>query len=193
MTDRKAFAKKVKVLCDTREQCNQHIIQYLHANGIATESRKLDFGDYSFEINGKCFERSCIVERKGSVDELFGNFVHDRERIQKEFDAAAKNAQHMELILEGVTSEEELKALIPKKREPKPRWPENTPKSVLDFCEKYWRGTTEMDSYRIHCWNDKAVWTSWPSGGYSTVGGWNPVSATFFMLSLCLCRVIANS
>ena len=53
MTDRKAFAKKVKVLCDTREQCNQHIIQYLHANGIATESRKLDFGDYSFEINGK--------------------------------------------------------------------------------------------------------------------------------------------
>ena len=95
MTDRKAFAKKVKVLCDTREQCNQHIIQYLHANGIATESRKLDFGDYSFEINGKCFERSCIVERKGSVDELFGNFVHDRERIQKEFDAAAKNAQHM--------------------------------------------------------------------------------------------------
>ena len=80
--------------------------------------------------------------------------------------------------------EEELNALIPKKREPKPRWPENTPKSVLDFCEKYWRGTTEMDSYRIHCWNDKAVWTSWPSGGYSTVGGWNPVSATFFMLSL---------
>ena len=117
MTDRKAFAKKVKVLCDTREQCNQHIIQYLHANGIATESRKLDFGDYSFEINGKCFERSCIVERKGSVDELFGNFVHDRERIQKEFDAAAKNARHMELILEGVTSEEELKAFeIPEKQ-----------------------------------------------------------------------------
>lgn len=117
MIERKVFEKKITVICDTREQCNQHIIQFLHANGIATESRKLDFGDYSFEINGKCFERSCIVERKGSVDELFGNFVHDRERIQKEFDAAAKNARHMELILEGVTSEEELKAFeIPEKQ-----------------------------------------------------------------------------
>lgn len=117
MIERKVFEKKITVICDTREQCNQHIIQFLHANGIATESRKLDFGDYSFEIGGKSFERSCVVERKGSVDELFGNFVHDRERIQKEFDAAAKNARHMELILEGVTSEEELKAFeIPEKQ-----------------------------------------------------------------------------
>lgn len=117
MTDRKAFAKKVKVLCDTREQCNQHIIQFFHANGIATESRKLDFGDYSFEVGGKSFERSCVVERKGSVDELFGNFIRDQERILKELETAAKNARHMELILEGVTSEAELKAYeIPEKQ-----------------------------------------------------------------------------
>lgn len=50
MIERKVFEKKITVICDTREQCNQHIIQFLHANGIATESRKLDFGDYSFEV-----------------------------------------------------------------------------------------------------------------------------------------------
>ena len=117
MIERKVFEKKITVICDTREQCNQHIIQFLHANGIATESRKLDFGDYSFEVGGKSFERSCVVERKGSVDELFGNFIRDQERILKELETAAKNAQHMELILEGVTSEEELKAFeIPEKQ-----------------------------------------------------------------------------
>lgn len=117
MIERKVFEKKITVICDTREQCNQHIIQFLHANGIATESRKLDFGDYSFEVGGKSFERSCVVERKGSVDELFGNFIRDQERILKELETAAKNAQHMELILEGVTSEAELKAYeIPEKQ-----------------------------------------------------------------------------
>lgn len=80
--------------------------------------------------------------------------------------------------------EEELKSITPKKREPKPRWPENIPQPILDFCEKYWHGTTESYTFRIHCWNDKAVWTSWPSGGYSTQGGWNKVKATFFMLPL---------
>lgn len=110
MTDRKEFAKKVTIICDTREQCNQHIMQYLYASGIATENRKLDFGDYSFSINGKSFERSCVIERKGSVDELYGNITtKNGERIKKELDAAAKNARHMELILEGVTSEQELK------------------------------------------------------------------------------------
>ena len=46
MTEREQFAKKVKILVDTREKQNQHIVQYLHAQGTATEVRKLDFGDY---------------------------------------------------------------------------------------------------------------------------------------------------
>ncbi len=111
MKEKKEFNKKVTIICDTREQCNQHIVQYLYSHGIATENRKLDYGDYSFEINGKSFERSCVIERKGSVDELYGNITtKNGERIKKELDAAAKNARHIELILEGVTSEQELKA-----------------------------------------------------------------------------------
>lgn len=66
--------------------------------------------------------------------------------------------------------------------EKKPRWPENTPKEVLELCERYWRGTTEYASFRIHCWNDKLVCTSYPSGGYSDNGGWHPTPATFHFL-----------
>jgi len=64
------------------------------------------------------------------------------------------------------------------------RWPENTPQHILDFCKEYWRGTVESAYYRIHCWNDKAVWTSYPSGGYSVVGGYVKTQATFFLVTL---------
>ena len=67
---------------------------------------------------------------------------------------------------------------------PKPRWPENTPANVLAVCNLYWRGTTEFYTFRIHCWNDKFVCTSYPSGGYSDNGGWHPTSACFHFLSL---------
>jgi len=77
----------------------------------------------------------------------------------------------------------ELEEFESKKRPSKPRWPEDTPKEVIAFCKDYWKGTTEYDSFRIHCWNEKAVWTSYPSGGYSTAGGWNPTPAGFHLLS----------
>lgn len=80
--------------------------------------------------------------------------------------------------------ETELEGLRPKKKDPKPRWPENTPKEILDFCLNYWSGTTEYHTFRIHCWNEYAVWTGYPNGGYSTAGGWNPTPARFYMLSL---------
>ena len=77
----------------------------------------------------------------------------------------------------------ELNELEANKPKPKPRWPENTPKDVLSECEKYWAGTTEFSVFRIHCWNNKIICTSYPSGGYSTNGGWNPSPATFYFIS----------
>ncbi len=109
MTEREQFAKKVKILVDTREKQNQHIVQYLHAQGMATEVRKLDFGDYSFEMDGKSFEHLAVVERKGCVDELYNNLIRDRERLEKEFYAAKCFSAHLELMVEGVTSEQELR------------------------------------------------------------------------------------
>jgi len=81
----------------------------------------------------------------------------------------------------------ELRAEIDKlqnERKPVLRWPENTPGHILERCKAYWSGTTEYQSFRIHLWNDKAVWTSYPAGGYSTNGGWNPTPACYYCISL---------
>ncbi len=80
--------------------------------------------------------------------------------------------------------EKEIILLQSKRPSKKPRFPENVPQNVLDVCNKYWSGTTEYDTFRIHVWNDKAVWTSWPSGGYYTNAGYNPAAACFFLISL---------
>jgi hypothetical protein len=79
---------------------------------------------------------------------------------------------------------EELKQVEANKKAPKPRWPENTPKNVLDKANLYWGGSTERHTFRIHCWNDKAYWTSYPAGGFSTNGGWHKTQAHFFLISL---------
>ena len=108
--EKKDFLKKVTVLIDTREQKNQHITDALKALGIMFESRKLDYGDYSFMIEGKDFSRSCVVERKAKIDELYGNVTTDRERIEKELDTISRNAVECTLILENCKGWEHLKA-----------------------------------------------------------------------------------
>lgn len=55
--------KKVTILIDTREQKNEHITGVLKALGVMVESRKLDYGDYSFTAEGKDFSHSCVIER----------------------------------------------------------------------------------------------------------------------------------
>ena len=107
--DKKQFAKTVTVLYDTREQKNKHILDYLAANGIPTEQRKLDYGDYSFIADGRDFSLSCVVERKANVDELYTNIMSDRGRLEKEFYAAAQLAKSFTLLVEGVSTWNELK------------------------------------------------------------------------------------
>ena len=99
--EKKDFMKKVTILIDTREQKNSHIITIFDNLGIMHESRKLDYGDYSFAVEGRDFSRSCVIERKANIDELYGNLTHDRERIEKEFDTISKNANQCTLLLEN--------------------------------------------------------------------------------------------
>lgn len=101
--------KRVTILTDSREQKNDHIIIGLDDLSVMHETQKLDYGDYSFAIDGKDFSRSCVVERKADVDELYGNVTHDRERIEKELDTISKNAQHCVLLIENCSSWEDLK------------------------------------------------------------------------------------
>jgi hypothetical protein len=108
--DKKTFMKSVTVLYDTREQKNEHILSSLSQMGIMTEERKLDYGDYSFTAEGRDFSLSCAVERKASVDEIYGNIMSDRGRIEKELYSASQLAKQFTLLIEGVSSWEELRA-----------------------------------------------------------------------------------
>ena len=52
-------------------------------------------------------------------------------------------------------------------RERYKRWSKNTPLNIIQRCKNYWIGTRHLNTYRIHCWNDKGIITSFP-GSYWT-------------------------
>ena len=108
--DKKTFLRGVTVICDTREQKNDHILQALESMGVPTETRKLDYGDYSFICDGRDFSMCCVVERKANVDEIYNNVINERGRIEKEMYAASQCAKQLTLIIEGVESWAELRA-----------------------------------------------------------------------------------
>lgn len=120
-----------------------------------------------------------IRQVESKIKSLFDWYsLASSERVMKLIDQIRKeNRPEIELL------EKELAELKANKPKPKPRWPENTPTDVLEFCQKYWSGSEESRTFRIHCWNDKAVWTSYPSGGYSDNGGFHPTPARFILLS----------
>ena len=110
VSEKKDFMKKVNIIIDTREQKNSHILTVLDEMGIMHESKKLDYGDYSFQIDGKDFSGACVVERKANVNEIYGNVSSDRERIEKELDTASKNANQLTFLIENVQDWNALKA-----------------------------------------------------------------------------------
>lgn len=89
----KELLQSLTVLVDTREQKNQHIINYLDNKGIDHKSKKLNFGDYSFMLPASeelgimrdiYFNDQIAVEKKASLNELSNNFTHDRTQFENE-------------------------------------------------------------------------------------------------------------
>lgn len=92
----KKLLKNLVIVVDTREQVNKHILDYFDLKKKRYIVQKLDQGDYSAYIESNeetkilgvnrdwYFSDEIAVERKGSVDELIGNFV-DRDRLENEF------------------------------------------------------------------------------------------------------------
>lgn len=100
--------KDMVILVDTREQKNQHILQYFESKKIPYEMKALQFGDYSckIKVNPEHFHESAllhpkevsletriVVERKNSIDEIAGNLKSDEGA-----DAKEKNRFERELI-----------------------------------------------------------------------------------------------
>lgn len=108
MTDKQLddILKSIVILVDTREQKNDHIIDFFKANNIKYEYQKLNVGDYSFrvdklpELNG---ELIATVERKNSLDEICGNFTASRERFVREFERSLESGVNVHLMIENAT------------------------------------------------------------------------------------------
>lgn len=110
--DKQTFLKNVTVLVDTREKKNSHILKQFDNLRIQYEDRALDFGDYSFMMQRRDFSLSCVIERKGNINELYGNFTSGRECIEKEFRAGSSLAKEFILLIENCADMEELKSYI---------------------------------------------------------------------------------
>lgn len=89
----KQITSNLVLLVDTREQKNDHIIDFLQSKGINYIVKKLDFGDYSCMLPKGSFEGQTrdiyfndeiVIERKACIDELAANFKEDGVRLKTE-------------------------------------------------------------------------------------------------------------
>ena len=69
--------KNYRILVDSREK-DIFIPQILNRNGIATERKKLDTGDYAIQYKDG-YMPPVVVERKATLDELASNLLDRRK------------------------------------------------------------------------------------------------------------------
>jgi HEPN domain-containing protein len=105
--EQKKILSSITILYDSREQKNQHILSWYDNKKIPYKKHTLDYGDYSFYIPANeelsihrdiYFDKEISIERKGTLDEIIGNFSTDRDRIEDEF---LRHKGNMTLIIEN--------------------------------------------------------------------------------------------
>jgi ERCC4-type nuclease len=94
---------ELTIICDTRENVNDHITKYFDKQKVKHISRKLDTGDYSAQIGDLSLEKDICIERKHNLDEICGNFTSERERFEREFLRAKAFGTKVVLIIENAT------------------------------------------------------------------------------------------
>ena len=89
----KKILDSLVIIVDTREQSNQHIIDFFNKKKIPYSIEKLPFGDYScklpagsFEHQGRdiYFNNDFVLERKANIDEICSNLKENAARLKKE-------------------------------------------------------------------------------------------------------------
>lgn len=99
----------IVILCDSNEQENKHILNYLDKKQIPHKKHNFDFADYSFMIpknenlgifRDLYFNKIFAVERKAHIEELSGNLGDGRTQFENEF-LRAKDCRKILLIENG--------------------------------------------------------------------------------------------
>lgn len=103
--DKMDIIQDMVIIVDSRENKWQHIQEYFDVKKIKYRVEKLDVGDYTFELPNYSeleLDNLFLIERKGSLDELSGNFTKGRLRFQREFERMTEG-QKIHLVLENFT------------------------------------------------------------------------------------------
>lgn len=116
----KLLKENLVILHDTREQVNQHVLDYFDRNKIAHKMKKIDEGDYTAIIS-KCPAKGIYrdlyfkvaVERKNGVDEFVGNLCEktdsrDDIRLIRELERAKHKGIMMFLVIEDKDCKEKI-------------------------------------------------------------------------------------
>lgn len=109
----KLLKENFMILYDTREQQNQHILDYFNKKKIQVKKQKIDEGDYTAIITkredmgiNRDIYFNIAVERKNSVDELAGNLGEKRDdyrddiRLERELKRARQKGTMVYLLIE---------------------------------------------------------------------------------------------
>ncbi len=87
----------MKIICDTREQKNQHILKYFDDNEIQYIERKMNVADYQIEGID-----NFVIDRKQNLDELATNLMNrnDKSRFWREVRRANQKGIKMIVLCE---------------------------------------------------------------------------------------------
>lgn len=118
---KKLLKENFEIIVDTREQKNQHVLDYFDEKKVKYKKKKIDEGDYTAIITKRSemgiyrdIYFPVAVERKNSVDELAGNLsektdTHDDIRLIREFQRAKAKGIKISLIIEDKNGMENIK------------------------------------------------------------------------------------
>ncbi|EDT87247.1 molybdopterin-guanine dinucleotide biosynthesis protein A [Clostridium botulinum] len=118
---KKLLKENFMILYDTREQKNQHVLNYFDEKKVKYKKKKIDEGDYTAIITKRPdmgiyrdIYFPVAVERKNSVDELAGNLAektdtNDDIRLIRELQRAKAKGIKIYLIIEDKNGMENIK------------------------------------------------------------------------------------
>ncbi len=109
MTEKERFLSNLCVICDTREQKNEHITKVFDKLHIPHIKQQLPYGDYSFICGCYNFNLLYSVERKANINELWGNITKERTRFEAEINRMKQISGSATLIIENCPSLEYMK------------------------------------------------------------------------------------
>jgi hypothetical protein len=117
----KLLKENFMILYDTREQRNQHVLEYFDGKKIPYKKKKIDEGDYTAIITKRPemgiyrdLHFPVAVERKNSVDELASNLAEETDsrddiRLIRELQRAKTKGIKIYLVIEDKNGMENIK------------------------------------------------------------------------------------